>query len=169
MWGAIISAATGAIGGALGTASKSQQIKEQKESVNNRMKNNQAWYDRRYNEDATQRADTQRLLSATEEAIKRRNRAAEGRAAMMGGTEESVEGVREQGNNAMANTVSQIAAQAANRKDEIEKQYIAKQDELNKEYQELEAQTPNGMDYAGNIIGGIGSGLGSGLGLGIKK
>lgn len=41
---------------------------------------NQDWYDRRYNEDATQRADAQAMLTRTAEAIRQRNLASAGSA-----------------------------------------------------------------------------------------
>ncbi len=68
------------IGGALGIGasifggiSASKAMKKVKESLEGQMKENQNWYDRRYNEDATQRADAQRILTMTNENIRRRN------------------------------------------------------------------------------------------------
>lgn len=59
-------------------------------SIKQQQQDNQNWFDRRYNEDSTQRADAQALLTATEESIRNRNRQAAGAAAVMGGTDESV-------------------------------------------------------------------------------
>lgn len=87
-------------------------------------KKNQDWYDRRYNEDATQRADAQRLLTFTEQSIKERNKQAAGAAAVMGGTEESVAAAKAANNQALADTMGQINAQADARKDDIENQYM---------------------------------------------
>lgn len=112
----------GAIGG--GIAAR-KAAREQSKRLDQQMQENQDWYDRRYNEDATQRADAQRLLTMTEEAIKNRNRQAASAAAVMGGTTESVAAQKVANNAALADTVSQIAADAANRKDAIEGQYMA--------------------------------------------
>lgn len=112
----------GAIGGGIAA---SKAAREQSKRLDQQMQENQDWYDRRYNEDATQRADAQRLLTMTEEAIKNRNRQAASAAAVMGGTTESVAAQKAANNAALADTVSQIAADAANRKDAIEGQYMA--------------------------------------------
>lgn len=112
----------GAIGG--GIAAR-KAAREQSKRLDQQMQENQDWYDRRYNEDATQRADAQRLLTMTEEAIKNRNRQAASAAAVMGGTTESVAAAKAANNAALADTVSQIAADAASRKDAIEGQYMA--------------------------------------------
>jgi hypothetical protein len=112
----------GAIGG--GIAAR-KAAREQSKRLDQQMQENQDWYDRRYNEDATQRADAQRLLTMTEEAIKNRNRQAASVAAVMGGTTESVAAAKAANNAALADTVSQIAADAASRKDAIEGQYMA--------------------------------------------
>jgi hypothetical protein len=95
------------------------QIRELKQQ----RQENKQWYDQRYNEDATQRADAQALLNNTLQTIRERNRAAAGQQAVMGGTDESVAAEKQSGNELLAKTTSNIAADAANRKDEIEEQY----------------------------------------------
>ena len=95
-------------------------MKKAKRNVEAQRQKNQDWYDRRYNEDATQRADAQRILTQTEESIKQRNKAAAGSAAVMGGTDESVAAAKEANNKALADATSQIAADAEARKDNIE-------------------------------------------------
>ena len=101
-------------------------MKKAKRNVEAQRQKNQDWYDRRYNEDATQRADAQRILTQTEESIKQRNKAAAGSAAVMGGTDESVAAAKEANNKALADATSQIAADAEARKDNIEAHLYAK-------------------------------------------
>lgn len=91
---------------------------------------NQAWYDRRYNEDATQRADAQRILTMTMDRMRRRNQAAAGTAAVMGASEESVANEKAANAQALADTASQIAAAGAARKDQIEGQYLQNKNNL---------------------------------------
>ena len=79
----LIGSAIGAAGAIFGGLKASEAMKNVANSINDQMKDNQAWYDRRYNEDATQRADAQRLLQMTEESIKKRNRQAAGTAAAL--------------------------------------------------------------------------------------
>lgn len=88
--GGAIGAGLGAVGSIFGGISASKAMKKVKNNLNEQRKRNQDWYDRRYNEDATQRADAQAILTRTEETIRARNKQAAGTQAVMGGTEESV-------------------------------------------------------------------------------
>lgn len=92
-------------------------MKRVKENIQAQQQANQNWYDRRYNEDATQRADAQRILTQTEESIRNRNRQAAGAQAVMGGTDESVAAAKAANAQALADATSQIAVNADNRKD----------------------------------------------------
>lgn len=150
----LFGAALGAAGSIFGGISRNKAIEAQKAYVDKKKKENQSWYNRRYNEDATQRTDAQRILSLTEEAIKRRNRAAEGRKAMTGGTEESVEAEKESNGKVMADATSQIAAAGEARKDAIEQQYLNKKENYDNQLAGLDAQKMNGLDFLGSAIGG---------------
>lgn len=120
----LIGSAIGAAGSIFGGIKASKAMKKAKRNVEAQRQKNQDWYDRRYNEDATQRADAQRILTQTEESIKQRNKAATGSAAVMGGTDESVAAAKEANNKALADATSQIAADAEARKDNIEATYM---------------------------------------------
>lgn len=161
MWGAIISAALAAAGSIAGAVSKNKQINSKSKQIDKRLKENENWYNRRYNEDATQRADAQRMLNITEEAIKRRNKAAAGKAAVMGGTEESIAAEKEANNQAYANAVGQIAAASERRKDAIEQQYLNRKSSLEDAQIDLESQRANGLDIASGVIGGAASAIGN--------
>lgn len=133
------------IGGALGIGasifggiSASKAMKKVKKNLEGQMKDNQNWYDRRYNEDATQRADAQRILTITNDNIRQRNQAAAGSAAVMGGTEESVAAAKASNNEALAEATSQIAAAGDRRKDQIESQYLQTKSDLNEKLNNLE-------------------------------
>jgi hypothetical protein len=162
----MIGAAIGAglkIGGSIfGGIKMSKAIKKMKAQINNQLKDNQNWYDRRYNEDATQRADAQALLTRTEESIRNRNAAAAGAQAVMGGTEESVAAAKEANNKALSDAVTNIAVNADARKDQIEQQYMNKKGELQDKLNNLTmqgaqntAQAVNGVASVGNDIAGI--------------
>lgn len=165
MLGAIIGGAVGAAGGILGGISKNNAIKKQMQMVAQQQRENQDWYDRRYNEDATQRADAQRLLTLTEESIKKRNKAAAGRAAVMGGTDESVAAEKEANSKALADTTSQIAAAGEARKDRIENQYMARKEQLNSAMRDLEGQKSSTLDLISQGLGGAANGASLGLGM----
>lgn len=134
----LIGSALGAVGSIFGGISASKAMKKAKKNVQNQLKENQDWYDRRYNEDATQRADAQRVLSLTEESIKNRNKAAAGTQAVMGGTEESTAAAKAANNQALADATAQIAVSGEQRKDAIEQQYMENKQDLNNQLNQIE-------------------------------
>ena len=155
-----------AIGGALGIGasifggiSASKAMKKVKKNLEGQMKENQDWYDRRYNEDATQRADAQRILTMTEESIKNRNRQAAGAQAVMGGTEESVAATKAANNQALADATSQIAVNAEARKDQIEQTYQQKDAQINDALNNLEINKAQAISSAVQGVAQAGAGI----------
>ena len=141
MLGGIISGGVLGLGGSIfGGAKASQAIRKQKKRIRAKQQDNQNWFDRRYNEDATQRADAQRMLTRLQENIKNRNQAAQGQAAMMGGTDEALAATKQQNNEALADAASQIVANADARKDQIEQQYRERKDRLDDQMANLQIQ-----------------------------
>lgn len=153
-----------AIGGALGIGasifggiSASKAMKKVKRNLEGQMRENQDWYDRRYNEDATQRADAQRILTITNDNIRQRNQQAAGAQAVMGGTDESVAATKAANSQAIAEATSQIAVNGERRKDQIESQYMTTKANLNDKLNNLEqaraqntAQAVQGVAQAGS-------------------
>lgn len=123
MWGAIISGVLGAGSSIYGGIAGAKNYRKLRDHVNEQQKENQSWYDRRYNEDATQRADAQLILNKAQDSIRRRNRAAAGTAAVMGGSQETVAAEKEANNQALADATAQIVAANEKRKDMIEEKY----------------------------------------------
>lgn len=158
-----------AVGGALGIGasifggiSASKAMKKYKKNLEGRMKENENWYNRRYNEDATQRADAQRILTIISDNIRQRNQAAAGVQAVTGGSEESVAATKAANNQALAEAASQIAANGARRKDQVESQYLGTKSELSDKLNNLEqaraqntAQAVMGVAQAGAGIAGL--------------
>lgn len=134
----LIGSAIGAAGSIFGGISASKAMKRAKKNVEAQRQKNQDWYDRRYNEDATQRADAQRILTQTEESIKQRNKQAAGSAAVMGGTDESVAAAKAANNQALADATSQIAANAEARKENIEATYMQNDNAFVEQLNQLE-------------------------------
>ncbi len=157
--GSIVGGVLGAGSAIFGGISASKAMKKAKRNVEAQRKKNQDWYDQRYNEDATQRADAQRILTMTEESIKQRNRAAAGSAAVMGGTDESVAAAKAANNQALADATSQIAANAEQRKDNIEATYLQNDNAFVEQLNQIEmgkAQAISGaVQGVANAAGGI--------------
>lgn len=161
MIGSLIGAGLSAVGSIFGGISASKAMKKVKKNLQAQKQANQDWYDRRYNEDATQRADAQRILTKTEESIKNRNRQAAGAQAVMGGTEESVAAAKAANNQALADATSQIAVNAEARKDQIEQTYQQKDAQINDALNNLEinkaqaiSSAVQGVTQAGASIAG---------------
>lgn len=85
---------------------------------------NEAWYDRNYNADPTQRASAQSALTKMRELMRERSRSAAGQAAVMGAGGEVAAQEKKAQNSALADTVSNIAAAGDARKDAIENRYL---------------------------------------------
>ncbi|MGN0032427.1 MAG: hypothetical protein ACI358_01405 [Candidatus Limimorpha sp.] len=149
--GSIIGGALSAGGAIFGGIKASQAMKEAKNNVEQQRRKNEDWYNRRYNEDATQRADAQRILTQTEENLKNRNRAAAGSAAVMGGTDESVAAAKAANSKAIADATSQIAANADARKDSIEATYLQNDNAYNEQLAAIEQQ--RAQSIAGAVQG----------------
>lgn len=144
----LIGAAIGAAGSIFGGIKASKAMKRMKANVEAQKKANQDWYDQRYNEDATQRADAQRILTKTEEAFRNRNRAAQGAAALMGGSEESVAAAKAANSQALADATAQIAVNGEQRKDAIEGQYLERDAALNGQLNQIEQGKANAIRQA---------------------
>ena len=166
MLGGIIGGASGALGGIFGGISKNKMLKKQMAMIKAQKRENQDWYDRRYNEDATQRADAQAILTQTADMIKRRNQQSAGTQAVMGGTEESVAAAKEANAKALSDATSQIAVAGAHRKDQIEGQYRERKQQLDETLRELEAGKVDGFGMVSNTVGGAVNGFANGMGLG---
>lgn len=154
----LIGAAIGAAGSIFGGISASKAMRKMKANVEAQKKANQDWYDRRYNEDATQRADAQRILTMTEESIKNRNKAAAGAQAVMGGTEESVAAAKAANSKALSDATAQIAVNGEQRKDAIENQFQERDASLNNQLNEIEQNKANAISQAvQGVTGAAGS------------
>lgn len=159
MIGSLVGAGLSAVGSIFGGISASKAMKKVKKNLQQQKQANQDWYDRRYNEDATQRADAQRILTKTEESIRNRNRQAAGAQAVMGGTEESVAAAKAANNQALADATSQIAVNAEARKDQIEQTYQQRDAQINDALNNLEINKAQAISSAVQGVAQAGAGI----------
>lgn len=87
------------------------------------------WRERIMNEDPTQRASAQRMITRMNDMLKQRNQAAAGRQAVMGGTNAEAAAEKEQSNQMVADAMSQIAAAGDERRDKADE--VAMQGKMN--------------------------------------
>lgn len=157
--GSIAGGALGAAGSIFGGISASKAMRRVKKNLQAQKEANQNWYDRRYNEDATQRADAQRILTQTEESIRNRNRQAVGAQAVMGGTDESTAAAKAANAQALADATSQIAVNAENRKDQIEQTYQQRDSQINEALNNLEINKAQAISQAVQGVAKAGAGI----------
>ena len=168
MLGALIGAGLGLASSIAGGIANRKARRKQEQMIAQQQKENQAWYDRTYNADPTKRAGTVRLLTQMQEQIKNRNKAAKGRQAVMGGTEDSTTAVKEANNKTLADTTSQIVAANDARKDNIEQQYMNRKNQLQNQQMGMEAEkaadTANAVAGVAGTAANIAASLDSGAG-----
>ena len=157
--GSIAGGALGAAGSIFGGISASKAMRRVKKNLQAQKEANQNWYNRRYNEDATQRADAQRILTQTEESIRNRNRQAAGAQAVMGGTDESIAAAKAANAQALADATSQIAVNAENRKDQIEQTYQQRDSQINEALNNLEINKAQAISQAVQGVAKAGAGI----------
>lgn len=168
MIGGLIGAGIGLASSIAGGIANRKARRKQEQMIAQQQRENQAWYDRTYNADPTKRADTFRLLTQMQEQIKNRNKAAKGRQAVMGGTEDSTTAVKEANNKTLADTTSQIVAVNDARKDNIEQQYMNRKNQLQNQQMGMEAEkaadTANAVAGVAGTAANIAATLDSGAG-----
>ena len=151
------------LGGSIfGGIKASREAKKQQKMLDAQKAENQAWYNRRYNEDGTQRADAQRLLTNTQDLLRRQTKAAQGANAVTGASTEAVAAQKAANNQALAEATSTIAAASDARKDNIEQQYQTnnnaladKQMQISRQKQNAITQAVQGVAGTADSIGGI--------------
>ena len=169
MIGSLIGLGVQLAGAVAGGLMASKAAKRRLKSLQKQKEDNQAWFDRRYNEDATQRADAQRLLSMTRDTIRERNRSTAGRQAVMGGTDAAVAAEKERNNKLYGDTLSRINAQGEARKDKIEGIYLNRADRIDKSMQQTEQDRANAITSAIKGVGAAGAAAGKAIDGGLEK
>lgn len=151
--------AIGSIGSAIiGGNAASKAAKQANRMIQQQQKDNQAWYDRRYNEDYSQTAEAQNLMNYAREQAERQFKRAEGAAAVAGATDESVARAKQSANEMLGQTASNIAAQGTARKDAIEQQYLNTKNSLTQQQvQNLQQKAKNISAAAGQASSAFGS------------
>ena len=149
------------LGGSIfGGIKASREAKKQQKMLDAQKAENQAWYNRRYNDDGTQRADAQRLLTNTQDLLRRQTKAAQGVNAVTGASTEAVAAQKAANNQALAEATSTIAAASDARKDNVEQQYQANADALNAKKMAVSQQKQNAITQAVQGVAGTADSIG---------
>ena len=154
MWGALIGAGVSLAGGILGGRAAKKAARRREALLNKMEQENQSWYDRRYNEDYTQTAEALNAMRLMRENADRSVKRSEGVAAVMGGTDESVAQAKAAANEAVGNTLANIAAQGTAQKNAVESQYLqTKQNIANARGDMYAAQAAQAAQAGSQIMG----------------
>ncbi len=126
--------AAAALGGAIYGSIKSKQFNDKaRRLISEQRDSNKAWYESRMAEDYTQRTDAQSVLNKQREMLNEQYGRARATNTVAGGTDESLALQKAAANGAMAQTMSDIAADAASRKDAVEQSYRQQDAALNQQ------------------------------------
>lgn len=155
MIGTIAGAVLGIAGNVAAGAAQSKEYKRLTEEAKQKRNKLKDWYNRKYNEDILNTATVQRLLTQAEDKIKNRNRAAQGAAAVMGGSNDALIAAQNANSEALANTATAIAAAAEERKERIENSYLNKIEAADEEISALKSQRTANIANAAKSLTGI--------------
>ncbi len=163
MWGAIIGAATQVASMAASSILQKKQAKQRERDLDKQRDESRRWFDLQYNQDPLQRADSQRLLNKTMEAIRDRNREAEATKAVVGGTEESVAATKAANAKALSDTMGSIAEANERRKENAVNTYRNEQSGFDQQQLQSSLQKSNNiaeaMKQIGSAVGTIGGAI----------
>ena len=120
---AAASAIAGIAGGIAKTAAARRQQRLLQKQIDNERAKNDAWYNRRYNEDFLQRTENLSALKRAGEMLMRSSRAAAGTAAVQGTSNAVAAAQKEANNQTYADLVSNVASNASRERDVVENQY----------------------------------------------
>ena len=150
----------GAAGSAANFISQAKEARKRRRALDERERENNAWYNRKYNEVGTESATAQRALTAMREAQRSRMNRASGAAAVSGASSESVAAEKAAANKTIGDTVSAITAQDDARKERVENEHRMEKraienarDNISLQTQQnTAAATSQALNTAGNII-----------------
>lgn len=135
--GQIASIAEGATGLTAATAAaiyggiKSGKLNRQAEKILSQQKtDNQNWYNVKMASDYTQRADVQAAIKRQRELLNEQYDRARATNLVSGGTDEALALQKQAANQSLSQTATDIAARAADYKDNVEQQYLARKASL---------------------------------------
>lgn len=150
----------GAAGSAANFISQAKEARKRRRALDERERENEAWYNRKYNEVGTESAAAQRALTAMRDAQRARMNRASGAAAVSGASSESVAAEKAAANKTIGDTVSAIAARDDARKERVEDEYRREKRAIEnardnislQKQQNTAAATSQALNTAGNII-----------------
>lgn len=165
----IVGAGAAAIGTGISALAGARAARKERRELDRQERENNAWYDQRYNELGTERADAQAALSAMRAAQAQRMSAARGTSAVMGASAGSVAAEKAGANSAMAQTIGQINANNENNKMAIENAYLQRKNDISSRRLNMYQQQAQNLAQAGSQLSALGAGIAGGDSFDKKK
>lgn len=159
MVGQIIGAAAQIGSSIFGAIKSSQANKRATEMIQNQRAENKKWYDQKMAEDYMQRSDIQNVLRKQRELLNEQYQRARATNIVAGGTDESLALQQQAANEAMGDTMADIAANASAYKDSVEQQYRAQDAAINQQMIGVEQGNAQAIAQAAGQIGSAVGGL----------
>ena len=159
MVGSIIGAAAQVGSSIYGAIKSSQANKRAEKLLQNQRDENQKWYDQKMAEDYTQRTDVQNVLRKQRELLQEQYQRARATNLVAGGTDESLALQQAAANDAMGDTMADIAANAASYKEGVENQFRSQDAALNQQQIGIEQGKAQAIANAAGQVGSAVSGL----------
>lgn len=123
-----------------GGIQSSNAQKEAERRLANEKAENDAWYNRKYNEHTIDTAGGQNMIRMAKDYARETWKKAAGAAAVGGGTDAAVAEAKAAGNKMVGDAIASIEAQDVARKDNIDASYRARKLQLNQQQMEIDQQ-----------------------------
>lgn len=144
-------------GAAMSAIAGARAYRNQMKNLRKQERENQNWYDRRYNENATERADSVALNEQAKQHFAERMAQHQGTAAVMGGTNAQLAAEKNAEAAGYAAQQAQRQQMADTRKDTIENKFLANKTNIQNKMLEMEAQRAQGIQAAASQMAQAGS------------
>lgn len=157
--GALIGGAVAIGGGIISSRASKKAAERQQAELDKQKREERNWYDRRYNEDYTQTATAQSLLTKARQFADDSYKRAAGAAKVGGASTESAALAKQAGNKVVADVMGNIAAQGDARRDALDMQHMQTQKEFANQQMQIYQQQAAASQAAGNGIMSAGIGM----------
>lgn len=144
-------------GAAMSAIAGARAYRRQMNNLRKQERENQNWYDRRYNENATERADSVALNEQAKQHFAERMAQHQGTAAVMGGTNAQLAAEKNAEAVGYAGMQAQRQQMADRRKDTIENAFLANKSNIQNKMLEMEAQRAQNIQQAASQMAQAGS------------
>lgn len=161
MIGSIIGGVASLAGSIFGGFAQAAKARKAKAAIEKNKQENQAWFNRAYNESATERADAQAALTELGKRLRESNSENAATAAVTGATAGTVASAKAKNADALADAVAKITEAGAHRKDEIEDKYRKANQDLDNQLLQVELGKYDAMSNAASGLANAVSAIGN--------